>query len=393
MAVQGHVEPGFERVREEFERNLSERDELGAGCAAYHRGRKVVDLWGGVRDPRTGAPWQEDTIVLVYSTSKGMAAMTLAVAHARGWLDYDERVSTYWPEFAQRGKGEVTVRQLIGHEAGLPVVDAPLDAELLADFDRLADVIAAQAPLWPPGERHGYHGVSLGWYEGELIRRVDPQHRSLGRFFAEEVAAPLGIDFYFGLPDDVPKERLARIERLQLLRAIPELRHVPLGLAVAMANPRSVSARTFANPRMRGFADLDRKEYRGLEFPAGGGIGSARAVARAYDAFARGGEELGIGTETIDAITRFPRRPPAGWHDEVLKVDTAFSLGFARPLAPFVFGSDESAFGHPGAGGSFGFADPKREVSFAYVMNRMGFHLSDDPREKALRDAVYACLP
>jgi CubicO group peptidase (beta-lactamase class C family) len=391
--VQGHVEPGFERVRDEFERNLAERDELGAACAAYHRGRKVVDLWGGVRDPRSHAPWREDTMVLVYSTSKGLAAMTLAVAHARGFLDYEERVATYWPDFAQNGKGDVTVRQLLGHEAGLPVVDAPLDADLLADFDRLADAIAAQAPLWPPGRKHGYHGVSLGWYEGELIRRVDPQRRSLGRFFADEIAAPLGLDFYFGLPEDTPRERLARIERLQLLRAIPELRHVPLGLAVAMANPRSVSARTFANPRMRGFADLDRKEYRKLEFPAGGGIGTARAIARAYDAFARGGDEIGIGPDTIDAIKRFPAPPRDGWMDEVLKVPTAFSLGFARPLDQFRFGSDSSAFGHPGAGGSFGFADPKREVSFAYVMNRMGFHLSDDPRERALRDAVYACLP
>ena len=391
--VQGHVEPGFERVREEFERNLRERGELGAACSVFHEGRRVVDLWGGVRDPRSGAPWQEDSVVLVYSTSKGMAAITLAVAHARGWLDYEERVATYWPEFAQNGKAEVTVRQLMGHEAGLPVVDAPLDPELLADHDRLADAIAAQEPLWPPGDRHGYHGVSLGWYEGELIRRVDPQRRTLGRFFAEEVAAPLGLDFWFGLPDDVPKERLARIERLQLTRAIPELRHVPLGLAVAMANPRSVSARTFANPRVRGFADLDRREYRRLEFPAGGGIGSARAVARAYDVLARGGAELGIGPETMELITRFPDPPRRGWLDEVLKVDTAFSLGFARPLAPFTFGSDSRAFGHPGAGGSFAFADPTRQVSFAYVMNRLGFHLRGDPREKALREAVYACLP
>ena len=391
--VQGYVEPGFEPVRREFERNLTERGELGAAVAAYHRGRKVVDLWGGVRDPRSGAKWAEDTMVLVYSTSKGMAAMTLAVAHARGWLDYDERVAAYWPEFAQNGKSEVTVRQLIGHEAGLPVVDAPLDPELLADFDRLAEVIARQRPLWKPGTRHGYHGVSLGWYEGELIRRVDPQGRTLGRFFADEVAAPLGLDFHFGLPEDFPRERLARIERLQLLRAVPELRHVPLGLAVAMANPRSVSARTFANPRMRGFADLDRKEYRKLEFPAGGGIGTARSIARAYDALARGGDELGIGPATIDALTRFPPPPRKGWRDEVLKVDTAYSLGFARPLLPFVFGADGSAFGHPGAGGSFGFADPRRQVSFAYVMNRMGFHLSDDPREKALRDVVYECLP
>jgi CubicO group peptidase (beta-lactamase class C family) len=391
--VNGQVEPGFERVRQEFERNLAERGELGAAVAAYHRGRKVVDLWGGVREPRSGARWQEDTIVLVYSTSKGLAAMTLALAHARGWLDYDERVAAYWPEFAQAGKDKVTVRQLLGHEAGLPVIDAPLDAKLLADHDRLAAAIARQQPLWEPGEKHGYHGVSLGWYEGELIRRVDPKKRTLGRLFAEEIAAPLGLDFHFGLPGDVPKERLARIERIPPLKALPELRHAPPRLLLAMANPRSVSFRTFANPRLRSFADLDRSEFRSLEFPSGGGIGSARSIARAYDALARGGGELGISNGTVDELMSYPAPPRSGWHDEVLKVDTAFSLGFARPLDQFRFGSNGGSFGHPGAGGSFGFADPSREVSFAYVMNRMGFHLIDDPREKALRDALYESLP
>ncbi len=211
--IDGWVAPGFEPVGDEFARNLSERGELGAACAAYHRGRPVVDLWGGVRDPRTGARWQEDTVVLVYSTSKGLAAMTLALAHSRGWLDYDERMAAYWPQFGANGKERVTVRQLLAHQAGLPVIDEPLDARRLADFDGLAELAARQRPAWEPGTRHGYHGVSLGWYEGELIRRVDPQHRTLGRFFAEEIARPLGLEFYFGLPSEVPPERGPRSRR------------------------------------------------------------------------------------------------------------------------------------------------------------------------------------
>ena len=384
--------PGYEEVGSEFERNFTKRGDLGSAVAAYHRGEKVVDLWGGTRDARSGAPWERDTLVLVYSTSKGLAAMTLALAHSRGWLDYDERVAAYWPEFAQAGKERVTVRQLLAHEAGLPVIDDPLDATTIADHDALAAAVARQRPLWPPGWRHGYHGVSLGWFEGELIRRVDPDRRTLGRFFAEEVAAPLGLDFHFGLPEDVPKSRLARIERAWPLRAIPALRHLPRGLVIAMANPRSTSFRAFANPRLRTFQDLDRSEYRGLEFPAGGGIGTARSVARAYSAFATGGAELGVTPETMDELTAFPQPPTHGWHDEVLRANTAFSLGFARPLHPFRFGSSQRAFGHPGAGGSFGFADPDREVGFAYVMNRMGFRLNDDPREKPLRDALYRCV-
>jgi CubicO group peptidase (beta-lactamase class C family) len=391
--VEGTVAPGFEGVRREFERNFAERGELGAACAAYVGGEKVVDLWGGVRDVRDGSPWQEDTLVIVYSTSKGLAAMTLALAHSRGWLDYDERVTAYWPEFGAAGKEEVTVRQLLGHEAGLPVIDEPLSPKVLEDFDALADAISRQRPLWKPGTRHGYHGVSLGWYMGELVRRVDPQRRTLGRFFAEEIAGPLGLDVHFGVPEEeVPPERIARIERVSPAKALPQMRHMPTGMALSMLNRRSLTFRTFANPRLRTAAHLDDPEYRRLEFPAGGAVGSARDIARAYAAFASSPPELGLDISTLDELTRFPGPPTRGWRDKVLKVDTAFSLGFARPLGPFRFGSSQRAFGHPGAGGSFAFADPDGEVAFAYVMNRMGFHLNDDPREKPLRDALYVCL-
>jgi len=388
----GHVAPGFEEVEREFARNFAERGELGGAVAAYVGGEKVVDLWGGVRDARDGSPWEEDTLVLVYSTSKGLAAMTLALAHSRGWLDYDERVATYWPEFADNGKDGITVRQLLGHEAGLPVVDEPLDAAKLADFDALAAAIARQRPAWEPGTRHGYHGVSLGWYEGELIRRVDPKRRTLGHFFADEIARPLGLEFYFGLPSDVPPERVARIQASRPLAALLQLRNLPRGMLLGFARRRSLTARAFANPRLRSAAELDSPEYRAVEFPAGGGIGQVRSVARAYAAFAAGASELGITTETMSELTRPAVAPRYGWHDEVLKVDTAFSLGFVKPSPSFRFGTSDRAFGHPGAGGSFAFADPDREVAFAYAMNRLGFHLNNDPREKALRDALFECL-
>jgi CubicO group peptidase (beta-lactamase class C family) len=178
--VEGRVSQGFEAVRRTFSDNFARRRELGGACCAYHLGQKVVDLWGGVRNRQTGEPWEHDTMVIVYSATKGLAAMTLAMAHSRGWLDYEERVCAYWPEFAQQGKERITVRQLLAHQAGLFVLDVPVDRSLVSDLDRLAVVLARQKPAWEPGTRQAYHGITLGFYESELLRRIDPRHRSLG---------------------------------------------------------------------------------------------------------------------------------------------------------------------------------------------------------------------
>ena len=200
-------------MREAFIENFTRRGELGGACCIYQDGEKVVDLWGGVRDRASGEPWREDTMVVVHSTTKGLAAMVMALAHSRGWLDYDERVCTYWPEFAQAGKERITVRQLLAHQAGLFAFDEPVDREVVADLDRLAEVMARQRPAWEPGERQAYHAISLGFYEGELIRRIDPAHRSLGQFFDEEIAEPLGLDFYIGCRSRSPTRGWRRSSR------------------------------------------------------------------------------------------------------------------------------------------------------------------------------------
>jgi Beta-lactamase class C and other penicillin binding proteins len=390
--IGGFVMPGFEAVRDEFAANFARGPELGAACAAYHRGVKVVDLWGGYRDSKRRGPWLEDTLVMVYSTSKGLAAMAVALARSRGWLDYGAAVAGYWPEFAQQGKGQITVRQLLSHQAGLCAIDEPLSASKLANLDAVAAAMARQRPAWEPGTRQGYHALSLGWYEGELIRRVDPQHRSLGRFFAEEIALPLGLEFYFGLPPAVGSDRVASIKGSSLLGMLLHARAMPARMLASFLRPSSLTARVFGNPRLRGAADLDAPAYRAVEIPAGGGIGQVRSIARVYSEFATGGRELGLSPETMAELTAPVRPPSAGTRDLVLMVDASFSLGFARPSEGFRFGSSERAFGHPGAGGSFAFADPDIELSFAYAPNRLGHHLRDDPREKALRDALYSCV-
>jgi CubicO group peptidase (beta-lactamase class C family) len=390
--IDGYVAPGFEAVREEFRTNFTGRGELGAAVAAYVGGSKVVDLWGGYRDASRQDRWQEDTLVLVYSTSKGMAAVAMALAASRGLLDYDAPVASYWPEFAQNGKGSITVRTLLAHQAGLSGLDVPLNARVLADLDAVADALAAQKPAWKPGTRQGYHALTIGWYESALLRRVDPLGRPLGRFFADEVAEPLGLEFYFGLPSDVSPDRVARIKGASVPSMLTHLGAMPPRMMASFLRPRSHTARAFMNPRMRGPADLDRPEYRAVEIPAGGGIGQVRSIARAYSEMASGGASLGLSASVFEELVAPPRPPSGAQRDLVLWVPAAYSLGFVRPSEGFQFGLGPRSFGHPGAGGSFGFADPEAEVGFAYAPNRLGHHLRDDPREKSLRDALYRCL-
>ncbi|MFZ5876536.1 MAG: serine hydrolase domain-containing protein [Nitrospirota bacterium] len=388
VRIEGQVSKGFEAVRDAFAENFSRRHELGGACCVYHLGEKVVDLWGGVRNKTTGEPWEEDTMVLVYSATKGLAAMTLAIAHSRGWLDYDKRVCSYWPEFAQQGKERITVRQLLAHQAGLFAFDEQADRSLVADLDRLAVVLARQKPVWEPGTRQAYHAISLGYYEAELLRRIDPKHRSLGRFFQDVIATPLGIDFYIRLPESIPNSRLATLARPS---RIEMLLGFPIRLTLAVMNPRANIVRALAGSMFP--HDEQRIYARNFEVPAGGGVGTARAMARAYSVFATGGHELRLRPETLQALSAPAIPPTRGFYDECLMGDgVQFSLGFMKHGPVWSFGN-EGSYGSPGTGGSLGFADPKAGIGYAYVTSKVGTAITGDPRELALRNALYAIIP
>jgi CubicO group peptidase (beta-lactamase class C family) len=391
QVVQGHVSHGFEGVRDAFEQNFARRHELGGACSVYHAGKKVVDLWGGIRNQATGELWDQDTMVVVHSATKGLAAMTLAIAHSRGWLDYEERVATYWPEFAQNGKASITVRQLLAHQAGLFAFDESVDRRTVENLDQLAEVMARQTPAWEPGTRQAYHGLTLGFYEGELLRRVDPHHRSLGQFFQDEIATPLGEDFYIRLPEEIPNARLATLPGPGIVKMLIGFR--PRRLLIEGLNPRSnISRALTVNPGTSVYSDATRVYARNLEVPAGGGVGTARAMAHAYGVFAAGGSELGLRKETLDLLAA-PAIPPArGFYDECLKSEVQFSLGFMKPSANLPFGGSPRSFGSPGTGGALGFADPDAGIGYGYVTSRMGLDFSGDPRDLALRDALYKCL-
>jgi CubicO group peptidase (beta-lactamase class C family) len=387
--IHGTVAPGFEAVEQEFRRNFTKRREWGAACAVYYRGEKVVDLWGGFRDLEGRMPWEEDTLVLVFSTTKGVASLALALAHSRGLFDYDEKVATYWPEFAQNGKANITVRQLLSHQAGLCAIDEPLNIHNMADVEAVSRAVAQQKPAWEPGTRHGYHAFSLGFYESELIRHVDPQRRTLGQYFRDEIAKPLKVEFYIGLPDDVPASRIAQIKEQQVTKYLLNLHKIPPLVFLAFFIPGSLVTRTLSNPTFQG--GFNNRDIHRLEIPAVNGIGQVRDIAKVYSEFATGGKTLGIRPDTLAALSRPAQQPSGGTFDLVLRTHNIFSLGYIKPYKQVQFGSEE-AFGHSGAGGSFAFADPKHELAFAYAMNRMDYYLINDPREAALRNAMYRCI-
>jgi len=390
--IKGTVSSGFEGVRDVFVENFTERGELGAACAVYHQGEKVVDLWGGYRDRAREQPWTENTLVLVFSATKGIAAMTMAHARSVGLFEYDDTVARHWPAFRANGKGRITIRELLAHRAGLAALDRDLTHEDIRDRAGLSALLADKEPDWEPGSRHGYHAITLGWYQSELIRRTDPYDRTLGEYFEQEIAQPYDITFYIGTPTGIPDERIAEIETVGLREKLSNLRSVPWGRVKAARTPRSLTRRSLNPIDVSSPAELASREYRRVEIPAANGIGQVRDIAKAYGALATPEPGLGIDREIRDKFEMLPSAPPAGARDEVLKMDTAYSLGFSKPSLDFDFGSNSAAFGAPGASGAFAFADPEYELGFAYAPNRMGVQRYNDPREQKLRNAVYDCL-
>jgi len=388
--VGGEVDEGYGKVADAFRRNLSSGQEVGAAFAVYRDGRKVVDLWGGYRDGTTREPWEQDTIVNVFSTTKGVASLAVAVAASRGMISYDAKVADYWPEFAQAGKGAITVRQLLAHQAGLSAIKPPLTLQDMADPSAVSAKLAAQAPAWAPGTRHGYHAVTLGWYEGELIRRTDPAGRSLGQFFAEELAQPLDLDFYIGLPASVDRGRVALLDTWSPGKMLLHLNSLPPRFVASFLSPLGLSARSLVVGKgITRLEHFNRDELRVVEMPAANGTGTAQSLAKLYGSAATGGSEIGLSPAILDALEKPAVPPTNGLRDKVLHIESIFSLGFCKPVPICVFGSSGNAFGTPGAGGSFGFADPDTGIGYGYVMNKMGFHLVSDPREVALRNALF----
>ena len=374
------VEPGFGPVADAFRANFDDHGDVGAACCVYLDGRPVVDVWGGLADRASSRPWARDTIVIVFSCTKGVTAIAANQLIAAGLLDPDAPIADYWPEFAANGKAAITVGMALSHRAGLAAIDGDLTLADIAAWDPVVAAIAAQAPNWEPGTAHGYHSRSFGWINGELIRRVSGQP-SPGAYIRQEIAEPLGLDFFLGVPED-QDARVATLYPAPNAAALDE---------VAAAAPDSLFARVFTGPSglLRYDDQWNTRLLRAAQLPSSNGHGSATALARMYAACLQplDGVRL-LSDDTLDRATEVRSDGP----DVVLGRPLTFGLGFALPpsLGP---GAGPRSFGHPGAGGSLGFADRDRGLALGYVMNQMRFDASgDDPRAASLSRAAAGCV-
>ncbi|MCK6555727.1 beta-lactamase family protein [Candidatus Binatia bacterium] len=388
VAVQGTTDPRFAAVQEVFRENFATRGEVGAALSVTVDGRTVVDLWGGYSDRRTRTPWTPDTLTMIFSATKGATALCAHVLASRGHLDLDAPVCRYWPEFAAAGKERITVGMLLNHQAGLPAIARNLPPDAIFDWPTLTEALAEQPPYWEPGTAHGYHAMTFGWLVGEVVRRISG--KTVGTFFRDEIAAPLGLDFWIGLPAEY-EPRVAPVR-------LPPPQRKASPLLAAMLDRDSLTSRTFLNPRgMMMPGQANSRTVRAAEVPAANGICTARALAGMYAPLVAGGKTGGnrelVGPTILARLGVAESEGP----DRILSISTRFTAGFIKTTDngdedSIRLGPNPEAFGHSGAGGSLGFADPVARVAFGYVMNQMGPGLLLNPRGQRLVEAVFEGL-
>jgi len=397
-AIHDHVSSGYEPVWEAFVENFERRGEVGASVCVYHQGQKVVDLWGGWADVESKTPWGEDHIGIIFSSTKGLAALCMLVLHDRGRLDYDAPVAEYWPEFAWGGKQHITVRMLLNHRSGLSGLDRPLSLSDLEKPAHMAAACVAQQPMWEPGSAQGYGAISWGILVGELFRRVAGE--SLGRFLQREIAGPLGADAFLGLPPE-HESRFATLypttTRERITQIIPRALFSPkvegrVYRSVLYGSGGGVGRRAFGNPKELGpdgLHNFNSPRVHRMELPWSNGIANGRGLARIYAALANGGELDGVRIVS-QAAAKLPHERGSWEHDRIMCKPMGFSLGFVKEQT-HLFSPNTNSFGHPGAGGALGWCDPDQGVSIGYVMNKMDFHIRSK-RALALAHAINSCL-
>jgi len=398
--IGGHTEPGFGAVADAFRQNFDDRDEVGAGVCVRVDGKVVVDLWGGVKDRETAEPWTADSLQVVFSATKGLVATAFLHLIDRGGIELDAPVAQYWPGFAQHGKQDITVRTLLNHRSGLSAIDSPLSLDDLEDWStgrnpsKVVHALEAQRPMWEPGTAQGYCGVSYGPYAAELFQRATG--RTVAEYLHTEITQPLGADVFLGLPES-EEPRVSTLYTSgrrtffrQILPRVIASRQVEGRLYRQFLRKNSPTRRAFSNPSelgLKGVGNFGTRRVRSMALPWASGVASARGLSTVYSALAAPDSEAPLVSAT--AIDGVRKRQSWGW-DKVLRKPMGFSQGYIKDEL-HLFSPTPDTFGHPGAGGALGFADPAHGIGFGYVMNRMDFRLRS-PRALALARAVYSCI-
>jgi CubicO group peptidase (beta-lactamase class C family) len=387
--VEGECDPKFKSVLDTFVENFAKRDELGASVCISIDGRTVVDLWGG-KVAEGGAPWSRDTVSIVFSATKGASALCAHMAADRGVLDFDAPVTRYWPTFGQAGKEGALASMMLDHSVGLPHLRAPLKNGAFYDYDHMVGLLEREEPFWKPGTRNGYHGITSAWTVGEMVHRSTGKR--LGEFFRDEVAKPLGLDFWIGLP----AEQEHRVAPMIFAPITDEVRNSRISQAATKEKDSATHYFMFNN----GGFNPNSREGHAAEIGSANGISNARGLAGMYAPLANGGELNGVRLVGRDTLTRMSLCSVATHEDATLRIPTRFSLGYMKAMDNRRLENakhcsliiSDRAFGHVGAGGSIGFADPDCRMSFGYSMNRMGFGILMNDRGQSLIDAAYRAI-
>jgi CubicO group peptidase (beta-lactamase class C family) len=385
VIANGWVKPGFEGVQDAFAANLAEGRDIGAAFSAYHRGQKVVDLWGGIADRETQRPWAEDTLTLVFSTTKGATAICAHRLAQDGRLDLDAPVTKYWPEFGAAGKEKIRVSHLLSHQAGLAWIEGEISEDDAMQWDVVVAMLEELAPHWEPGTAHGYHATTYGWLVGEVVRRVSG--KSLGTFFHDDVATPLALDFWIGLPESEE----ARVSTLVSWRDTTALDDATIGMLDQFMGAESTLGKALYSPggALKREDLWNTRELHAAEVPAANGIGDARSIARMYAACI--GDVDGVRLLTPEQLKIATTQQTSGPNTVLMGLDVQFGLGFMLPSSIITIGGPQS-FGHFGYGGSMGWADPDAELALGYAMNKLDLVMAGDVRSTSLLDATYAAI-
>lgn len=389
VIVNGYTAPGFEAMRETFRKNLTSRHERGASCVVYYKNRLVVDLWGGYQDAREKKPWRKETRTVIFSSTKGIAALAFNLAYRKGFFNYEDKVSKYWPEFGTNGRENITIYQLLSMQSGLilwsPETKRKDLFELMANDSLIETELLKIKPYWPAGEYHGYSPDVAGHFYQALFKKINPTHMSLGQFIKMEICAPLGAEFDLGIPPETPDSIISPVKTIIPPLGLFNMRKVPEGMKKVIGNPRSLFFKSMSNGP-RGYK-VNNRRCQELELPSGNGIANARALASIYNAFLNQDSLLFTGTENVpNNLCVLGHDPEKGIIDQIMNIPARYHLGLQRPDPYFNFGSP-CAFGFVGASGTFAYADPEDSIAYAYVTNKMDFY-AIDPRDIALRNTL-----